>query len=80
MHACMSECESLLDTQLERRNRCDGPEYACVRGEACDRDADVIVDAEHLLLVRGQLSTGALDTHTENRRRRRGGGACIHET
>src|SRR5580693_4400310 len=44
----------------EGKSRWDGPEYACIRGEACDRDADVIVDAEHLLLVRRELSARAL--------------------
>jgi len=46
----------------------DGPEYACVRGEACDRDADVVIDAEHLLLVRGELSARALDNAQERER------------
>jgi len=44
-----------------RKSQWDRPEYACIRGEACDRDADMIVDAEHLLLVRRELSARALD-------------------
>jgi hypothetical protein len=47
---------------LRGKCRSDGPEYACIRGEACDRDADVIIDTEHLLLVRCELSARALDT------------------
>ncbi len=54
-----------------KENRWDGPEYACIRREACDRDADVIVDAEHLLLVRGELSARTLDTETEDDQRER---------
>jgi hypothetical protein len=49
-------------------SRGDGPEYACIRGEARDRDADVIVDAEHLLLVRRELSARALDTEEQGER------------
>jgi hypothetical protein len=36
---------------LLRRNWCDGPEDTRIRGQACDRYADVVIDAEHLLLV-----------------------------
>jgi hypothetical protein len=50
-----------IEVLWEGKSRWDGPEYACIRGEACDRDADVIVDAEHLLLVRRELSARALD-------------------
>lgn len=51
-----------------KESRGDGPEYACIRGEARDRDADVIVDAEHLLLVRRELSARALDTEEQGER------------
>ena len=37
------------------------PKDARIRCQACNRDADVVVDAEHLLLVRGQLTTRTLD-------------------
>ncbi len=41
--------------------RRDGPEDARVGRQACDRDADVVVNAEHFLLIRGQLTAGALE-------------------
>ena len=36
---------------IEKENGYDRPENACIRRESCDRDANVVIDAKHLLLV-----------------------------
>ena len=36
-------------------------EYSCVSDESTDGDADVLVDAEQLLLIGRQLAAGALE-------------------